>query len=229
MNITKTGQIITDLSDIKLKVNNFTETRDTTGWTFGGTSTTLLADGTMQLEGTSPTILSPYFPVGPKDIIAIEFTVSLPTPSSPGGAGKGLYLGSPTSQGVYVHTFNHSAKTWSQSTSANNNPYYLQYYNLTTSLTQRHYFLGSEVDLNNVPQGETTNTNYPARAIQLPPTSTVTQSRIRSGYNTNPEMIIWISNVKIYNITQRGFYDGDEIENAAIGKNFINGFQIIEY
>lgn len=227
LNITKQGQIITDLSDIKLLVNNFTETKSTTGWTLGGS--TLLSDGTVELVGTAPQILSPQFTVGPKDIIAIEFTVSLPTTSTPAGSGKGIYIGSPTSQGVFVHSFNHTTKTWTQSTSANNNPYYLIAYNLTEKLVQKHYFLGKDVDLADVPWGESTNTAYPAKAIQLPSTSTVTLSRLRAGYNTNSSMVIHFSNPKIYNITQRGFYDGDEVEQASFGQNFINSFQIIEY
>ena len=225
LNITKTGQLITDLNDIKLMVNNFTQSGNTTGWTLASST---LANGVVTLSATNPQILSPYFPVGPKDIIAIEFTVSLPTPSTT-TSGPGLYLGSPTSQGVYIHTFNHTTKTWTRSTSANNNPYYLQSYNKKDTLIQKHYFLGAEVDLNDVPWGESSNTSYPARAIQLPAGTTVTQSRIRSGYNSNTAMVIKLSHVKVYNITQRGFYDGDEITHASFGKNWVNGYQIIEY
>lgn len=225
MSITKTGQLITNLDDIKYLVNNFTKTGNTTGWTLASST---LANGIVTLSGASPQILSPYFSVGSKDIIAIEFTVSLPTPSTT-TSGPGLYLGSPGSQGVYVHTFNHTTKTWTRSTSAKNNPYYLQSYNKVDTLIQKHYFLGAEVDLNDVPWGESSNTSYPARAIQLPAGTTVTQSRLRAGYNTNTSMVIHFSDPRIYNITQRGFYDANNITQASLGKNWVNGFQIIEY
>ena len=224
LNITKTGQIITDLNNIKYLVNNFSQTGNTTGWTL--TSSTL-SNGVVTLSGVNPTILSPQFNVGLDDIIAVEFIVSLPTPSSPAGSGKGIYLGTPTSQGVFVHTFDHAKKTWTKSTSANNNPYFLNAYNLTDQLHMKNYIVGANVQVSDIPWGESSNTSFPARAIQLP--STITWSRLRSGYNSNPAMVIKFSDPRFYNITQRGFYDGDEIQNAAFGKNFINGFQIIEY
>lgn len=226
LHITNTGQLVTDLNNIKLLVNNFSQTGDITGWTLGGSP--VLSNGIVTMSAINPNIQSPEFNVGPKDIIALEFTISLPTPSTSSGA-NGVYLGSPGSQGVYVHQFNHTTKTWTKSTTANNNPYYLNSYNLTAALTQKHYFLGSEVDLADVPWGETTNSSYTAKAIQLPPNSTVTKSRIRSGYNTNTSMVIELSNVRIYNINQVGFHDSDEITIASFGKNFVNGNQIIEY
>ena len=178
------------------------------------------------MSATNPNILSPYFNVGLDDIICIEWTVSLPTPSTT-TSGPGLYLGTPGNQGVFVHTFNHSTKTWTQSTSANNNPYFLNSYNLTTVLTQKHYVIGANVNLSDVPWGETTNTSYPARAIQL--TSSLTNTRIRSGYNSNTAMVIQLSNVKVYNITQKGFYDDNAVNTAKFGKNWVNAYQIIEY
>ena len=223
MNITKTGQLITDLDNTKYLVNNFTKTGNTTGWTLASCT---LTNGIAVLSAVNPQILSPQFNVGLNDIIAIEWILSLPTPSTSSGA-SGIYLGTPTSQGVFVHTFNHSTKTWTASTTANNNPYFLNSYNSTAVLIQKHYVIGANVNLADVPWGESSNTSYPARAIQL--TSSVTQSRLRSGYNTNTSMVIHFSDPRIYNITQRGFYDGNEITQASFGKNWVNGFQIIEY
>ena len=223
LNITKQGQLITDLENIKYLVNNFSKTNTTTGWTLNSST---LTNGTAILSAVNPTILSPYFNVGLNDIICIEWVVSLPTPSTT-TSGPGLYLGTPTSQGVFVHTFNHTTKTWTKSTSANNNPYFLISYNLTTPLIQKHYVIGANVNLDDVPYGETTNTSYPARTIQL--TSSLTNTRLRSGYNSNTSMVIHFSNPRIYNITQRGFYDNENIDIAKFGKNWVNAHEIIEY
>lgn len=224
ININKQGQFIIDRNNIKYLVNNFSQSGNTTGWTLtNGT----LTNGVVTMTGSNPTIYSPYFNVNKNDIICIEFTVSLPTPSDPGGAGKGLYLGTPTSQGVFVHSFNPTTKVWTASSSANNNPYFLNAYNLTTALTQKHYVLGASVNLSDVPWGETTNTSYPPKAIQLP--SNITTCRIRSGYNSNPSMIITLSNPRIYNIKHDGFYSGNDIVNASIGQNWSQALNIYEY
>ena len=224
LNITKTGQLITDLNNIKLMVNNFTQSGNTTGWTLASST---LTNGVVTLSGVNPQILSPIFEVEPNDIIAIEFTVALPTPSSPSGSGKGIYLGTTYGQSVLIHSFNHTTKKWTAGTSTTTNPYFLNAYNLINKLTMKNYVLGSDVNLDDVPWAETTNTSYPAKAIQLP--SGTTSTRLRSGYNSNPAMVIEFSNPKFYNITQRSFYDGDEITHASFGKNWVNGYQIIEY
>ncbi len=228
MNITKTGQFVTDRNDIKYLVNNFTVSGNVTGWTFGGTNPTL-ANGVVTLTQSNnygPEIYSSYFNVGANDIIAVEFTVALPSPSTGTGA-TGLYLGTPTGQGVYVHTFNHTTHVWNQSTYANNNPYFFNAYNRTDALTMKNYIIGASVSLNDVPWGETTNTSYPARAIQLP--LSVTTSRLRSGYNANTGMVITFANPRFYNITQDGFYDSDDLIKASFGKNWVNAFSLIEY
>ena len=223
ININKQGQFTANLNDIKYLVNNFSVSGNITGWTLtNGT----LANGVVTMTGSSPTIYSPYFNVGVNDIICVEFTVSLPTPSTTTG-GPGLYLGTPTGQGVFVHGFNHTTKTWSKSTSANNNPYFLNSYNLKTPIIQKHYVLGANVDLNDVPWGESSNTSYPAKAIQLP--SSVTSTRLRSGYNSNTSMVITLSNPRIYNITERGFFDSNDITVAKIGKNWSQANTFYEY
>ena len=224
--INKQGQSTLNSELPQYLVNNFSESGNTTGWTLASGT---LSNGIVTLQGSAPYIASPYFTVGSTDIIIIEFTVSLPTPSTASGSGKGIYLGSPTNQGVYVHTFNPTTKKWSKSTTANNNPYYLNAYNLITPLTQKHYFLGSEVDLNNVPYGETSNTSYPSKAIQLPSNSTITQSRLRSGYNTNTTMVINFSNPKIYKLDNKSYNENSSYIEVAIGNNWIQAHQIYEY
>lgn len=222
-NITKTGQLILNIDNMHYLINNFSKTNTLTDWTFG---TNTFANGTVTLTGTAPAITSSVFTVNPDDIICFEFTVSLPTPSTT-TSGPGLYLGTQYGQSVYVHSFNHNTKTWTQSTSANTNPYFLYNYNLTAVLTLKNYILGSNVNLNNVPYGETTNTSYPARAIQLPSGTTTTY--IRSGYNSNTSMVINFSNPQIYYINQKGFYDSNDVNIANIGKGYSQAFQFIEY
>lgn len=222
-NITKTGIYNIDISNTSYLVNNFTKSGNITGWTLGSCT---LTNGIAVLSATNPQILSPYFDVGLDDIIAVEFTISLPTPSTT-TSGPGVYIGTPTSQGVFVHSFNHTTKTWTANTTANNNPYFLNSYNLVKTLTQKHYVIGANVNLADVPWGETSNTNYPAKAIQL--TSSLTNTRLRSGYNSNTAMVINFSNPEIYHINKRGIYDSDEIINANIGDGFSQSFQFIEY
>lgn len=222
-NITKAGQFILDTDNIKYLVNNFTKTNTATGWTFGGT----LTNGVAVLTGTAPGITSATFTVNPTDIICFEFTISVPTPSTK-TSGGGIYIGTKTNQSVFVHNFNLSTKTWSQSTSANNNPYLLTSYNTTNVLTLKNYILGSNVILSNVPWGESSNTTYSPKAIQLP--SGITTTNIRTGYNGgNSSMVIHFSNPQIYNINECGFYDGNEITNARIGKNWSQAFELYEY
>ena len=222
MNLSKTGILTINIDSMKYLVNNISQTNTATDWTFGGN----VVNGVAVLNGTSPAITSISFTVNPNDIICFEFTVSLPVPST-ATSGPGLYLGTTQGKAVYVHSFNHTTKTWTASTNTSTNPYFLLKYNLQTELTQKHYILGSSVDLNSVPWGETTNTSYPSRAIQL--SSGLTSTNIRAGYNTNTSMEIHFSNPKIYNITQRGFYDGNEIISAKLGNNFVQAHELYEY
>lgn len=224
MNLSKTGILTVNIDSMKYLINNFTQTGTLTDWTLGGVT---LTNGIAVLTGTTPGITSSTFTVNPNDIICFEFTISLPTPSTK-TSGGGVYLGTKMNQGVFVHNFNHTTKTWAQSTSANNNPYFLNSYNSTSVLTLKNYILGSSVNLNDVPWGETTNTSYAAKAIQLP--SGTTTTNIRSGYNSgNSSMVINFYNPKIYNITQRGFYDGNEITSAKLGNNFVQAYELYEY
>ena len=224
--ITKQGQFILNVNNLKYLINNFSESNITTDWTFGGTSPTL-SNGIEILTGATPNITSATFTVNPTDIICFEFTLTVPTVSTK-TSGGGIYLGTKSGQTVYVHTFNHTTKTWSQSTSTTTNPYFVNSYNTTNTLIIKNYILGSDVSLTDVPWGKTTNTSFPARAIQL--SSGLTSTNIRSGYNSgNSEMVIYFSNPQIYNIYQNGFHDNDNILIASIGKGWSNANNFYEY
>ena len=224
MNLSKTGILTVNIDSMKYLINNFTQTGTLTNWTSTGVT---LTNGIAQFTGTGPNISSSTFTVNPTDIICFEFTISLPTVSTK-TSGGGVYLGTTYGQSVYVHSFNHSTKTWTQSTSTTTNPYFLNAYNSTTVLTLKNYILGSSIVLADVPWGETTNTSYPAKAIQL--SSGTTSTNIRPGYNSgNSSMVINFYNPKIYNITQRGFYDGNEITSAKLGNNFVQAYELYEY
>ena len=116
---------------------------------------------------------------------------------------------------------------WSKSTTANNNPYFLNAYNKTDILNQKNYILGYNVDLSYVPFGESSNISYPACAIQLP--EGTTETYIRSGYNKNTEMVINFSNPKIYKINYKGYYDNNNIDKVKFGKNWANAFEFYEF
>ena len=222
--LTKTGQLRTETDYPRYLVNNFTQSGNTTGWTFGGTST--FTNGIVQLTGTAPGITSATFTVNPTDIIVVEWSFSLPTPST-STSGPGLYMGTKYGQAVYVHTFNMNTKVWSQASSTSTNPYFFNSYNRTDILWQRNYLLGTAVDLADVPWGDTNNNSYGPRAIQL--SSTQTTIYLRSGYNTNTSMVINFFNPKVYNLTQCGFYESNSLTNASFGQNTVRGFDIYEY
>lgn len=224
LNITHTGQLRADTASPRYLVNNFTQSGNITGWSFGGTST--LSNGVVTLTGVNPGISCTSFTVNAHDIICVEFTVALPTPSTSSGAA-GLYLGTTYGQSVYVHSFNVSTHIWTAATSTTTNPYFLVYYNSSTVLRLKNYILGTAVSLSDVPWGETTNTSCPPRAIQL--TGSLTSTALRSGYNTNTSMVITFANPRIYNINQSGYYEADDITRAKFGNNWVNTFELIEY
>lgn len=220
-NITKTGILNINTNNMHYLVNNFTKSGNTIDWTLGSNTFT---NGTVTLTGSSPTINSTTFTVNPTDIICFEFTISVPTPSTKAGSsGGGVYLGTQYGQSVFVHWFNHTTKTWSQSTSTNTNPYFLLHYNESNILTLKNYILGSEVNLIDVPWGDTTLSSCSAAAIQMPAGTTTTY--IRSGYNSgNSSMVIKFSNPQIYRIDQRGICDSNNINIANIGKGYSQAF-----
>lgn len=222
MELNKQGILNTNINDYTYLVNNFSETNTTTNWTFGGTAS--LTNGIEILSGVNPSITSSTFTVNPDDIIVVEFTVSLPTPSTT-TSNPGLYLGTKSGQSVYVHTFDHINNIWKRTTSTTTNPYFLHSYNSANIITMKNYILGYNVDLSNVPFGESTNTTYVARAIQL--TGTDTTTNIRSGYNTNTSMVINFSNPKIYNLTKHGIIEHSS-GSAEIGKGYVSAITLYE-
>lgn len=223
LNINHKGQLRADTSSPRFLVNNFTQSGTVTGWTFG---TYTLTNGVVELTGTGPNIQSVVFPVGANDIICVEFTFALPTPSTT-TSGPGLYFGTTYGQAVYIHSFNMSTRIWTASTSTTTNPYFFNSYNSTAVLRQKNYILGTAVSLSNVPWGDTTNTSYPPRAIQL--SGTQTTIRLRSSYNSNSSMVIDFCNPRVYNINQSGYYEADNITHAKLGNNWVNTFELIEY
>lgn len=224
INFTRTGRLIADTEHPQYLINNFTESGDLSDWNFGTPNT--FSNGIVTLTGIAPYIGTKTFQVQPDDIICFEFTISLPTPGQQ-GSGKGPFIGTRTSQGVFVHSFNHITMQWSKSTTANNNPYFLNAYNKTDILNQKNYILGYNVDLSYVPFGESSNISYPARAIQLP--EGTIETYIRSGYNKNTEMVINFSNPKIYKINYKGYYDNNNIDKVKFGKNWANAFEFYEF
>lgn len=225
INFTRTGRLIADTQHPQYLINNFTESNVLTDWSFG---TNTFSNGIVTLTGTSPYIGTRTFTVQPDDIICFEFTVSLPTPGEgTEGNGKGLYLGTKSNQGVYVHSFNHNTMTWTKSTAVNNNPYFLLHYNRNSVLTQKHFILGYNVELSKIPFGETNILDHISRAIQLPEGTTSTN--IRSGYNTNTEMVINFSNPKIYKINYVGYYDNNNVDKVKFGKNWANAFEFYQF
>lgn len=222
MELNKQGILNTNINDYTYLVNNFSETNTTTNWTFGGTAS--LTNGIEILSGINPSITSSTFTVNPNDIIVVEFTVSLPTPSTT-TSGPGLYLGTKSGQSVYIHAFDHANNKWNKSSSTNTNPYFLYSYNSASTITMKNYILGYNVDLFKIPFGESTNIAHSARAIQL--TGTDTTTNIRSGYNTNTSMVINFSNPKIYNLTKHGIIEHSE-GSAEIGKGYVSAITLYE-
>ena len=225
LNITHRGQLIVDANSPRFLVNNFTQSGTEIGWTFG---THTFSGGTIILTGVNPAFSTGNFTVGPADIICVEFHFALPTPSSMTGGGRGVYAGiGPSSLSVYTHTFNMTTQTWTQATTTNTNPYFLNAYNLVPEIYQRHYILGYNVNLADVPLGYTSNTSYAAKALQL--TGTTTTTKLRSGYNQNSEMVIHFWDPRVYNIDQHSFYEDNSITRAKFGQNWVNTFELIEY
>ena len=141
--ITKTGLLTHPNNDYKYLVENFTETNriNTSEWTFTGSPT--ISNGVVTLTGTAPQILSKVFTLNPDDIVVCEFTVSLPTPSTT-TSGPGLYLG-PTNGTNWSKWF-WNGTVWGTATGGTNT-YFLNTYNISTPITQKNYFIGSNVDI----------------------------------------------------------------------------------
>ena len=214
MSINKNGIVSIDTSKIHNIINNPCETNTKTDWSFGGTVT--LSNGVLTLTGSAPNIQSSSFPVGENEIIVFEFTVSLPTPSTTTG-GPGLYLGTKYGDPTDVYYWNgNSLVTYS---TGNTNPYFLNSYNSTIENKVKTYILGKNVEIKNfIPKTEGIGTVYILRTSK-------DTTYIRSGYNTNTNMVIQFKNLKLYSFDKK--LDEDS-SNKKIGKGYMSFNSYIE-
>lgn len=215
MGISKNGVLSSDTTNLHCLINNFSESGTTTDWSLGGS----LNNGVAVLTGTSPTIQSSAFTVNPDDILAFEFTVSLPTPSTAAG-GAGLYLGTTYGYTTRHYSYNHSTGSWVY-TATDTNPYFIRAYNSTDVLHVKSYILGKNITIEQIPQPEI-NKNVTLCALQL---TDKTSCYIRSGYNANTSMVINFSNPRIYNVKQFGICENS---TAKIGKGYIESSNFYE-
>ena len=214
MSINKNGIVSIDTSKVHNIINNPCETNTTTDWSFGGT--VALSNGVLTLTGTAPGIQSSDFPVGENEIIVFEFTVSLPTPSTT-TSGPGLYLGTKYGDPADEYYWNgNSLVTYS---TGNTNPYFLNYYNSTTENKVKTYILGKNVEIKNfIPKTEGIGTIYILRTSK-------DTTHIRSGYNTNTNMVIQFKNLKLYSYDKKLDEDSN---NKKIGKGYMSFNNYIE-
>ena len=214
MSINKNGIVSIDTSKIHNIINNPCETNTTTDWTFGGTPT--LSNGVLTLTGPAPNIQSSSFPVGENEIIVFEFTVSLPTPSTTTG-GPGLYLG--TKYGDPTDVYYWSGDSLVTSSTGATNPYFLNSYNSTIENKVKTYILGKNVEIKNfIPKTEGIGTIYILKTSK-------DTTYIRSGYNTNTNMVIQFKNLKLYSFDKK--LDEDS-SNKKIGKGYMSFNSYIE-
>lgn len=214
MSINRNGIVSIDTSKIHNIINNPCETNTKTDWSFGGT--VALSNGVLTLTGSAPNIQSSSFPVGENEIIVFEFTVSLPTPSTTTG-GPGLYLGTKYGDPTDVYYWNgNSLVTYS---TGNTNPYFLNSYNSTTENKVKTYILGKNVEIKNfIPKTEGIGTIYILRTSK-------DTTYIRSGYNTNTNMVIQFKNLKLYSFDKKLDEDSG---NKKIGKGYMSFNSYIE-
>lgn len=214
MSINRNGIVSIDTSKIHNIINNPCETNTKTDWSFGGTVT--LSNGVLTLTGSAPNIQSSSFPVGENEIIVFEFTVSLPTPSTTTG-GPGLYLGTKYGDPTDVYYWNgNSLVTYS---TGNTNPYFLNSYNSTAENKVKTYILGKNVEIKNfIPKTEGIGTVYILRTSK-------DTTYIRSGYNTNTNMVIQFKNLKLYSFDKKLDEDSN---NKKIGKGYMSFNSYIE-
>ncbi len=213
MSINRNGIVSIDTSKIHNIINNPCETNTKTDWSFGGTVT--LSNGILTLTGTNPNIQSSSFPVGENEIIVFEFTVSLPTPSTTTG-GSGIYLG--TRYGDPTDIYYWSEDNLATHSIGNTNPYFLNSYNSTAENRVKTYILGKNVEIKNfIPKTAGSN-------IHILKVSTDTTC-IRSGYNTNTNMVIQFKNLKLYSFDKK--LDEDSA-NRKIGRGYLSFNNYIE-
>ena len=214
MSINKNGIVSIDTSKVHNIINNPCETNTKADWSFGGTVT--LSNGVLTLTGAAPNIQSSSFPVGENEIIVFEFTVSLPTPSTTTG-GPGLYLG--TKYGDSTDVYYWSGDSLVTSSTGATNPYFLNSYNSTAENRVKTYILGKNVEIKNfIPKTEGIGTIYILKTSK-------DTTYIRSGYNTNTNMVIQFKNLKLYSFDKK--LDEDS-SNKKIGKGYMSFNSYIE-
>ena len=212
MSINRNGIVSIDTSKIHNIINNPCETNTKTDWSFGGT--VALSNGVLTLTGSAPNIQSSSFPVGENEIIVFEFTVSLPTPSTTTG-GSGLYLGTKYGDPTDVYYWN--GNSLATASIGSTNPYFLNSYNSTTENKVKTYILGKNVEIKDfIPKTEGIGAIYILRISK-------DTTYIRSGYNTNTNMVIQFKNLKLYSFDRK--LDEDS-SNKKIGKGYMsfNGY-----
>ncbi len=202
--------IISNGKNINYLVNNFAETNTLIDWSIGGTSPTL-TNGILTLTGTSPAINSSNFTVNPDDIIVIEIGVQLTQTSTT--SAPGIYLGTKYGQSTSTFSYNFTTNKWVVSNTNNTNPYFMNGYNSTDYYHCKTYLLGSNKTIDDIPDAKATNTRT-LYAIKL---NSDTTTNIRSGYNQNTEMIIKLSDFKIYNLNQHGIIQMDNSKKTGYG------------
>lgn len=212
--VSKLGIVNTGIDRAHYLIPNFSETGNLTGWTVG--SGGVLTNGVIVLTGTNISVRSTAFPVGANDIICVEFTVSVPTPSTT-TSGPGIYIGTQSGQTGRAIAFNFTSKKYNEGTSTGTNNYFLSSYNSTATNNIKTFIIGSDVDINTVPFAERSVTTHGVNIMRILSGDT---TYIRTGYNSNTSMVINISNFKIYKINQHGI-----CENAgekSIGKGYLS-------
>ena len=217
--------VVTSANKINYLINNFGETNTLTDWTF--TSPTI-SNGVVTTTGTAPAITSATFTVNPTDIIVVDFTLSMPTTSTKTDGSGGLYLGTLGSTATNRYSFYFNTGSWgaAQSNSSSSwNTYFVYNYNLNATIRIKSYIIGSSVNISNVPAPECSmSTITYTNAIQL---TSGTTTNIRAGYNSgNSEMVIKLSDFKIYNINEHGFVQTDNV--AKMGESIFKFNDFIE-
>ena len=207
---------VSSSKNINYLVNNFGETNTMTDWSFGGSP--IQSNGVVIITGTSPGVNSKTFTVNPDDIIVIEIGVQLTKVSTTSGAG--IYLGTKYGQSTSTFTYDFTTNQWALNNSNSTNPYFISGYNSTDYYHCRTYLLGSNKTIDDIPMAAATNTRR-LYAIKL---NSDTTTNIRSGYNTNTEMIIKLSDFKIYNINEHGLAEVSNSAKTGLGYLQYNDF-----
>lgn len=220
MGINKNGTMSVNTSNYNYIINNFSESGNVYDWSTGGA----LTNRKLVLTGKAPQFESTTFDVGSDDILVFELTISLPTPSTT-TAGPGIYVGITNGAETHLHYYNAATRAWVAGTTTNTNPYFHSNGINTASVTQfKSYILGKNVDIKSVPPTECNDPNRRIYAIQL---LNDNYAKIRTGYNTNTDMVIHVANPRLYNLKQNNFIEGKTV--SGIGKGYANANTFYEF